>query len=302
MLRASHRGEEIRVPYIEITGATDGPTLAVVAGVHGAEYAGIEATIRLSQQVDPDTLRGRLRLVPICNMPGFMGRCEALCPVDGKNLNRLFPGDPEGTYSDFLVHFVYSRVVKGADCVLNVHGGDIFEALIPYSGIGSSGNRTVDERCRELGRVYDFPFLVEFASIPGPSYGMSLNRAAQTAGIPSILAEAGGEGLLAEESVQSHLKGLGNVLKWMGMMDGEIVRREETKELTSDFWRVSQEGVFYPLLKLGQRVSKGQEIGILRDWYGDTVEILQAPCDAYVIAIVTTPAARKDAIIYQIAS
>lgn len=301
MLAAVFKGEEIRVPYIEINGATPGPTLAIVAGIHGAEYAGIEAAIRLSGQVDPEVLRGRIRIVPICNMPGFLGRSEAICPVDGKNLNRLFPGNPNGTYSEFLAHFVFDQVILGADCVLNLHGGDIFEALVPYVGVGSAGNRGVDEKCRELGRIYDLPFLVEFASIPGPSSGQSLNRAAQSAGIPAILAEAGGEGVLLDEFVQIHLKGVTNTLKWMGMLDGEIIRKEETKELTSDFWRIAQEGIFYPSLKLGQHVVEGQEIGTLKDWYGNPIEVVRAPRDAYIIAIVTTPAARRNAIIYQIA-
>lgn len=301
MLTATHQGVEIRVPWIEIVGASDGPTLAVVAGIHGAEYAGIEATLRLSQQILPEALRGRLRIVPVCNLPGFLGRSEAICPVDGKNLNRVFPGDPQGSYSDRLAHLVFSQVVEGADCVLNIHGGDIFEALVPYVGIGSSGNPKIDETCRTLGRIYDLPFLVEFASLPDPSSGQSLNRAAQTKGIPSILAEAGGEGTLDEASVMIHLKGLTNVLKWMKMIEGEPQREVETKELTSDFWRIHEEGFIYPTARLGQHVKEGQEIGILKNWFGEVIEILRAPREAYILAIVTTPAARKNAIVYQVA-
>lgn len=301
IIQSTHSEGEIRIPLIEIRGTSAGPTLAIVAGVHGAEYSGIEAAVRLSREIDPDTLRGRVRIVPIANLPAFLGRSEALCPVDRKNLNRLFPGDSKGTYADVLADMIFKRVVQGADCVLNVHGGDIFEALVPYVGIGSGGDPHVRERCRELGRIYGAPFSVEFANTPAPSYGTSLNRAAQEAGIPAILAEAGGEGVLEPAAVQIHLRGFANVMKWLGMLEGEIERDEPVQEMTSDFWPTPHEGIFYPALKLGQAVEKGQVIGTVTDWFGDEIETLTAPRDAWIIAIVTTPAARKNAIIYQVA-
>jgi len=300
ILTASHRGEAIRVPFIEILGADDGPILTIVAGVHGSEYAGIEAAIRLSQITVPGELRGTLRIVPLCNLPAFLARAEVVCPVDGKNLNRVFPGDPQGTYSDVLADLVFTKVVEGSDYVLNVHGGDIFEALVPYVGIGECEQLELNKRCRELGRVYDLPFLVTFAGKRSASYG-SLNTAAQTAGIPAILAEAGGEGVLAEEFVQVHLKGFSNVMKYLAMIEGKVVHENETKELTSDFWRITQEGIFYSKVTLGNYVETGDEIGILTDWFGETIEVLKAPRSAYILAIVTTPAARKDAVIYQVA-
>jgi len=301
LLTASYREEVIRVPFIEISGTDAGPILVIIAGVHGSEYAGIEAAIRLSRSLNPGELRGTLRIVPICNLSAFLGRSEAVCPVDGKNLNRVFPGNPKGTYSDVLANLVFTNVVQDSNYVLNVHGGDIFEALVPYVGIGECEQLELKKRCRELGRAYDLPFLVTFEGKSSASYGMDLNTAAQAAGIPAILVEAGGEGLLAEEFVQIHLRGFTNVMKWLGMIEGKIVRENETKELTSDFWRVTQEGIFYPKVALGNYVENGEKIGILTNWFGETIEVLKAPRSAYILAIVTTPAARKNAVIYQVA-
>jgi predicted deacylase len=286
---------------IEIQGSRDGPTLAVVAGVHGSEYPGIEAAIRLGHEVRPEALCGCLRIVPIHNVPAFYGRAEAVCPYDGKNPNRVFPGNPDGTYTDVMNHLTFTQVIQGADAVINVHGGDIFEALVPYCGTGEASSEAVAERSRQMGLTYGVPYLVRFASRPSVSYGEDLTTACAMRGIPAILAEAGGNGLLSEEAVQVHLRGFRNVLKTLEMIDGQPEQDAATREALSTFWRVEKEGVFYPSVELGQKVREGDSIGVLKDWFGGDVETLRAPHDAAVIAIVTTPAARAGAIVYQVA-
>lgn len=300
-LTAVWEDREIRIPLVELTGVKDGPTLSIVAGVHGSEYPGIEAAIRIVNQIEPNELRGRLRVVPVMNIPAFLKRTEAVCPEDGKNPNRAFPGNPEGSYTDIMANLVFEHVVKGSDAVLNVHGGDIFEALVPYAGMGRSTGGKTDKMCRELGLAYDLPFLVRFAVPHDSSTGLDLNSAVQASGIPSILVEAGGNGLLDEKNVQIHLRGFRNCMASLGMIDCECPREHKTVECISDFWRIRQTGVFYPSVTLGQRVSLGQDIGVLKDWFGDEIEIVKAERDAWIIAIVTTPAAVKNAIIYQVA-
>ena len=294
-------GEEISIPFAELAGSKDGPTLSIIAGVHGSEYPGIEAALRLISQVELEKMRGRLRIVPIMNMPAFLNRTEAVCPIDGKNPNRAFPGNPEGSYTDIMAHLVFEHVVRGSDAVLNVHGGDIFEALVPYAGIGASTESEIDQSCRELGLAYDLPFLVRFAVPHDSSTGLDLNSAVQASGTPSILVEAGGNGLLDEKNVQIHLKGFRNCMRHLGMIDGPAVRDSKTRECISDFWRTKKTGVFYPSVTLGQRVGEGEEIGILKDWFGDEIDRVKAARDAWIIAIVTTPAAVENSIIYQVA-
>ena len=302
ILLSNHEGEEIRVPYIEIEGESEGPVLTIIAGIHGAEYTGIEAAVRLSRQITSEMLSGTMRIVPICNVPGFLGRCEVQCPIDGKNLNRVFPGSTEKGYTDHLAHAVYQNLVAGSDAVLNIHGGDIFEELIPYTGIDVTDNKEVDAKSRDLALAYDLPFLLETGELPGAvAGGESLNRAAQADGIPSILAESGGRGLVEEEFVLTHLKGMKNILKHMGMIDGEVRRTTETREMTTEFWRVESEGIGYPQMKVGDKVKRGQQIGVVTDWFGELLETVTAPQDAWIVAVVITPAAVKDMIMYQVA-
>jgi predicted deacylase len=302
LITADFDGEPIRIPLTEIRGHREGPILTIIAGVHGAEYCGVEAAIRLGRELDPAALSGTLRIVPIANVPGFLGRCEVQCPVDGKNLNRLFPGATDASYSDYLAALLYDELVRDADCVLNIHGGDIFEELVPYTGIGRTENADVDERCRELGRAYGLPFLLESDAPPDAVAGStSLNQAAQADGITAILAEAGGRGLLEEDFVVTHLRGMRNTLKWLHMIEGELELPDEVREMTTDFWRIQHEGVCYPEKAIGDFVTRGERIGQVTDWFGEPLEVLIAPRDAWIVAVVITPAARRNAIIYQVA-
>ncbi len=300
ILESSCAGARVQVPVTTMTGGSDGPTLAVIAGVHGSEYAGIVAAMQLSRTLLKVDLEGVVRIVPICNIPAFYGRSECVCPVDGKNLNRVFPGNPAGTYSDVLADLVFGEIVEGSDCVLNVHGGDIFEKLLPYAGIAQIGDEALVRQCADLGHVYDLPYVVTFAGKSSESYGMDLNTAAQARGIPAMLVEAGGEGVLRQEEADIHLKGMTNIMKHLGMIEGDVVREQRSREMTTDFWRIPNEGVFLPSVKLGDCVKAGQQVGTLFDWHGELMEEVPAPADAEILAIVTTPAARKGAVMYQV--
>ncbi|CAN5803263.1 hypothetical protein BH20VER1_BH20VER1_28940 [soil metagenome] len=91
-------------PVVSITGAAPGPVLFVGSGVHGGEYPPIEAVIRLSRAIDPAELSGTVILMPVLNLPAFWSRSMFVCPVDGVNPNRVFPGDVNGSYSEQMTH------------------------------------------------------------------------------------------------------------------------------------------------------------------------------------------------------
>src|SRR5436853_5692802 len=119
-------------PVISITGAKPGPTLFVNAGVHGGEYPAIEAVIRLSKMLDPNTISGALILMPCLNLPAFRTRTPFVCPIDNVNPNRVFPGDASGSYSEQMTHALIHEFVVHADAYIDLHGGDIPEALVPF--------------------------------------------------------------------------------------------------------------------------------------------------------------------------
>src|ERR1700712_1306050 len=100
--------EGLEIPYGIVEGAAPGPCLLVTAGVHASEYVSIEAAVRL-MRTDPATLRGTLVVLPILNVSGFKARSIYVMPEDGQNLNRMFPGDPEGSTGQRLAPWLFSE-------------------------------------------------------------------------------------------------------------------------------------------------------------------------------------------------
>ena len=101
--RVHHSGEEVEIPVAHLTGARPGPTFAVMAGMHGGEYAGVLAAQRLIQTVDPDDLRGSLIVIPVISTEAFKMRSIQLSPVDGREAHYHVPGNPEGSYTARLL-------------------------------------------------------------------------------------------------------------------------------------------------------------------------------------------------------
>ena len=123
--------EGTKIPVTVVHGASDGPVLALIAGIHGYEYPPITALQTMRTQVDPATLSGTIILVHIANMPAFLGRTIYYSPVDGKNLNRMFPGDPDGSISQRIAHILTTEVIDQANYLVDLHAGDGNEALRP---------------------------------------------------------------------------------------------------------------------------------------------------------------------------
>src|ERR1700726_3034395 len=109
------------VPVIELTGAADGPRLTVLAGVHGCEYAPMAAVRRWTRALAERDLRGSVRAVPVLNLPSFRARTPFVVPGDGKNLNRCFPGNPDGTVAERLAHAAFTQLIVGSDALVDVH-------------------------------------------------------------------------------------------------------------------------------------------------------------------------------------
>ena len=210
-------------PYTVVRGAQDGPHVALISGVHPAEYPAIESNIRFTRNLDPSRLRGTVVSLPLIDVPAFLPRSPFVCPIDGKNPNRFFPGNPNGTFTEVMDDAIFRAVIDPADVLIDLHGGDMVEALIPFSIYSVSGNDDVDARSVALGRAFGLPYLVASRPQPG-GIGGTTAHAAAAAGIPSIIAEAGSSGLLTEPETQMMVDGIGNALRSLGMLDGEVRR------------------------------------------------------------------------------
>jgi predicted deacylase len=132
-------------PVTVTRGATDGPRLALMSGVHPTEYPAIEANIRVTRALDPATLRGTVVSLPLIDVPAFLPRSPFVNPIDNKNPNRFFPGDPNGTFTEVMNDAIFRAVIQPSDVMIDLHGGDLVEALVPFAIYSVSGNQKVDD-------------------------------------------------------------------------------------------------------------------------------------------------------------
>src|SRR6516162_5149419 len=211
-------------PVISVTGSKPGPILFVNAGVHGGEYPAVEAVIRLGKTLDPKKISGTVILMPVLNLPAFRTRTPFVCPIDNVNPNRVFPGDPSGSYSEQMTHALINEFVVHADAYIDLHGGDIPEALVPFvicrsdAGLADSKARDVAARSKEIAMAFGLPYVLTVSKPIQPAKGLSSYAAAAEKGIPAILAEAGEVGQMQEDAVKLLADGVVNVMRHLGMI------------------------------------------------------------------------------------
>lgn len=277
-------GSSTKLPLFLLNGAHPGPSLVVTAGIHGAEYVGIETAYRLAMRTDPAQLRGQLIVAPISSMGAFKKRAIYLCPPDDKNLNRMFPGDPQGSFAQQLAHWIFTTLIQRADCYLDLHGGDLNEALVPFSIVRRSGDAALDAKSLALAQVLGLPYVVA-SVVKGSTYA-----AASAVGIPAVLAEVGGQGLWPEEQVQQMGEAVQRALVHLGLSDAPAPSAPSKPVLLEEMiWiRSEHDGLFYPSVKVGDDVKAGQPMGHVSDYLGRQVQALLAPADGAILFLVTT--------------
>jgi len=285
----------LELPCVVATGAEDGPRLALIAGVHGCEYSSIAAVTRFLDSVDTSRLRGTIVAVPVVNLPSFRARMPFVSPADAKNLNRCFPGSYDGTWSDALARAVFDEVIAPSDALVDLHGGDLVEALAPFALYDESD---VEEQARKLAISFGLPYVVRSPREGGAVSGTT-SSAAAAAGIPAVIAEAGGCGLLEESAVQLHLAGLESALRHVGMLEGETASPTARMKSVDRFvWlRCEHEGWWEPSLRAGDEVAADQVVGVVRDLYGDVLEEIVAPEDGVLLFLTSSPAVAADGLL-----
>ncbi len=277
-------GLTVHIPVVVINGAHPGPRVAITAGIHGAEYVSIAALRRVVLALDPAQVTGSVVAVLTTNTAAFAARAIYVNPADGRNLNRCFPGDAAGSPSERLARWLTDTVIAGSDAYLDMHCGDMNEALVSFTGIEDTGDRTVDERSRELADAYGLRYL-----LVGPSPGTTTTAAANL-GIPAVLAEVGGQGVWPEDDVALHAAGLRRFLRTAGTVpDAPEAPRHHTEMLPDESWmRSSTTGYWHPAVEVGSRVSAGMVVGEVQDPFGAVLERPVAPVDGVVLFLVTS--------------
>ncbi|WP_327589671.1 M14 family metallopeptidase [Nonomuraea sp. NBC_00507] len=265
-------GVELGIPLIVVNGAEPGPVLCVDGGVHGDEYDGMEAVRRVLAETDPATLRGTLVGIPCVNTPAFEAAART-SGLDHANLNRIFPGDPDGSYSLRLAATFVEQVIPAVDALVDLHTGGAYGEIAPLTIVQGG----YEELATGIGLAAGHPLIWK-----GGKWGGTARLSALQAGKPAITVEVGG-GTYREETVALHVRSVRNIMRHLGMIDGQAELLDTYTEVSGTFARTAAGGFFLGHADPGEECKQGDLIGRVVDHYGATLEEIRAPQDGIVL-------------------
>ena len=268
-------GTELHVPHVLLCGLQPGPTVLISAGIHSAEYVGIQAAIELSNELDVGSLRGNVVILPLANRSGFENRTMSRVFEDGKNLNRVFPGDTQGSAADRLAHMLFDVFIQNVDAYIDLHSGDGYETLVPYAYF--LGDAPAEAAARGMIGCVNTKYCVRSRCRTGGAYNL-----ASVHGIPSVLIERGQLSLFSREEVEADKADVRNILRYLGVLEGEWTRYP--KQVLLEYGEDAPcTGCWYPEKRAGDWFSKGEKLGEIRDYFGRSLFTAYAPADGILL-------------------
>ena len=269
---------DITIPATLIYGRKTGKAITVSAGVHSREYIGIETLIRLAQELTPEMVQGTILLLHCCNYKGFLSRSSDVMPQDGKNLNRVFPGAADGTPTQKLAAFLESEIIGHTDYLVDLHSGGFCEALVPHVYYHGAAKPSVCAESFRIAEMTSAKFLVRSETKNG-----FYSHAGQC-GVPAIILERGGCGLLHEEEVRQDLADVKNILRGLGfLLDLPAKVYPHRLAQNGRYLDAPVSGCWYPKKQPGDRIRTGELLGEIRDIYAQPLHRVFAETDGVVL-------------------
>src|SRR5258708_1283711 len=284
-----------QIPVTTIRGAAPGPTLALIAGNHGYEYPPILALQKLRTLIDPAKLKGTIIMVHVANMPSFLGRTVYFSPIDGKNLNRVYPGRRDGTVSERIADAITTEVIEKADYVLDLHCGDGNESLRPYVYQTVTGNQGMGGGMGRKGLGIGIDHIgVDRDRATDPEESLYCSTTAITRGKTAMTVESGFLGTTDPESTERIIIGVQGVLRELAMVDeGPAPLTKAVYLDPAEVIGSPETGILYEHVEPGQMVKKGAVLAHITDFFGERIAEVLSPLDGVVLYIVSTPPITK---------
>ena len=283
-------GSPIAVPVGIIRGVADGPCLWIQNGVHGDEYVGAAAMGRLIREVDPKCLRGTLVLIPELNIQAFRAGTR-MAPQDGLDMNRTYPGAPMQramhlwAHSELVTHTILQLIRQHANAVMDIHDAGWMGLMSPYVTYFKGRTAEFHSKVRAMAIACGMDLIWEAdpawiaEKAPG-SVRVPLNEV----GIPSVEVECGGEGRVKAEHVDRMHRAFVNMLKHLGMLDGEPALAPNRIEVNSARWvRAPIGGYLFMHVKPLDRVEEGRPVATITDLFGRPRQVLAAPVSGWIV-------------------
>lgn len=244
----------------------EGPTILFVGGNHGGEYEGPVTLLKLIRRLQPEQVQGRVIVLPALNLPAVAAG-QRLSPLDNKDMNRVFPGRPNGTISEMIAHYLHEEILPLCDAVIDLHSGGVSLSLMPYISMHFLNDVEQHERTWQAMMAFQSPLALVMKEISGPGL---LDYAVERAGKVFLCAEVGGGGSLAPDSAKIMAQGVDNLLKHFGLIEGQPQTREQ-RGLTpmkimeipdaSYYHAAMWAGIYESFHELGDFVEAGELLG-----------------------------------------
>lgn len=249
----------IAIPIVVIQNGT-GPTVLLTAGNHGDEYEGQLALMKLCQELTPEAVRGRIIMLTSANFPAAIAGTR-VSPIDDLNLNRSFPGDPDGRPTSAIAHYIETELLSRADFAVDLHSGGSSLMYIPSALAAPNDDRGLD--AKQLEMLHAFAAPLSYWTHHGLE-NRTMLAAARRAGVPAIGTELGGAGSTSVHSLSVAEQGVRRVLQYLGVVPeirvakaSEPTRMMEVQN-TSYYVYSPDYGIWEPLADLGDDVRDGQ--------------------------------------------
>jgi predicted deacylase len=257
----------IEIPIVVLNNGK-GPTVLFTGGVHGDEYEGPIAISKLARTLDPARIQGRAILLPAVNIPAVLSDTR-LSPIDNRDINRCFPGNPRGTFSEMLAHFLDTVILPYVDVSVDMHtAGHSMESALS-TNMHSVPDAVIREKTLGVAAAFGAPFNVVFW---GVDEGATLTSCVEARQKISVGTELGGWGRVNVEGVWLAERGLDNVLKHCGVLEGKPDTRQRDGTTATRHMMVKdpnayvfarQTATFEPKHRAGDRVAAGETAGLL---------------------------------------
>lgn len=269
----------VEIPIVSVKNG-NGPTVLFTGGVHGDEYEGQVAVSSLARSLDPARVQGRVIMIPAVNIPAVLNDTR-LSPVDGRDLNRCFPGNARGTFSEMLAHFLDGFVLPHVDISVDLHTAGHSGDSAPSTNMHYLPSPEMRARTMEAARAFGAPYNVVFW---GVDEGATFTSSVERRGIISLGTELGGWGRVSIEGVRIGRRGIDNILKHMKVIEGmpDTTQRDGNGATRHMMVRdpacysfAPATGLFEPANVVGEEVRAGRHAG----WLHFVEDIDRAPLE-----------------------
>lgn len=276
-------GSPMEIPVVVVRGARPGKTLWLHGCVHGNEYCGTKIIHELLNSLDERSMMGTVVALPILNITAFQ-RSQRMSPFEGYNggdLNRCFPGQPDGSLTQQIAYHVFRHLKQYADVLVDFHTAmtpDVRWAL--YSDVSGEVGSAAEAIARAFG------YYNTLAAPPDILAGSAMMTAAQL-GIPGFIVEAGGKGAaFNRHTILDGAERMRNVLRRLGILAGEVIHYGNIAKFSNFAWiTASRGGLFQPAVRCGDLLKEGMVIGNYFDCWGNPTGTAQSRHVGTVLAI-----------------